>query len=170
LEVERAMKNEKFLAARKRKRWTQEKVSELTGVSVVTVSRWENGLQQPHATTLDLVCTAFGMSPAELGFEADIPSESSLQIAMPGSMTHRNIVPVAANQLSASALFNVAIRLLELVQQQDQWPSHELLRQIELALGSNKDMAQEKFSRRHVLELLVSLYRLNQWDEPKKSF
>jgi hypothetical protein len=35
--------------------------------------------------------------------------------------------------------------------------SQELLQQIELVLGSSKDMAQGTISRRHVLELLVSL-------------
>jgi transcriptional regulator with XRE-family HTH domain len=71
------MKNELFFAARKKRRWTHEKISELAGISVVTISRWENGLQQPRDSTLDLVCNAFKMTPAELGFEETIEEKDA---------------------------------------------------------------------------------------------
>ena len=69
------MLNQKLRAARKHKRWSIETAAEEVGVSWVTYSRWERGEQQPHPTTLDMLCDTFGMSPGELGFG----SENDLQ-------------------------------------------------------------------------------------------
>src|SRR5215470_15546758 len=65
------MLNEKLRAARKHKRWSIETAAEEVGVSWVTYSRWERGEQQPHPTTLDMLCDTFGMPPGELGFVSE---------------------------------------------------------------------------------------------------
>lgn len=62
------MVNEKLRAARKIKRWSMQVASERIGVDRVTYSRWERGEQDPHPSTLDLLCRAFDMPPEDLGF------------------------------------------------------------------------------------------------------
>jgi transcriptional regulator with XRE-family HTH domain/tetratricopeptide (TPR) repeat protein len=61
------MANEKLRAARLQKHWSQVKAAEKAGISVLTYSRWEKGVQTPYLTTLDQLCEAFEMSPAALG-------------------------------------------------------------------------------------------------------
>jgi transcriptional regulator with XRE-family HTH domain/predicted negative regulator of RcsB-dependent stress response len=65
------MLNQKLRAARKQRRWSIETAAEKVGVSWVTYSRWERGEQQPHPTTLDMLCDTFGMPPGELGFVSE---------------------------------------------------------------------------------------------------
>lgn len=62
------MINEKLRSMRKLKRWSMQIASERVGVDRVTYSRWERGEQDPHPSTLDLLCRAFDMSPEDLGF------------------------------------------------------------------------------------------------------
>jgi len=63
--------NQKLRKARQQKRWSIEKAAEKVGVSWLTFSRWEHGTQRPRPATLDMLCTAFGMSPEELGYAAE---------------------------------------------------------------------------------------------------
>jgi len=65
------MDNQKLRKARQQKRWSIEKAAEKVGVSWLTFSRWEHGTQRPRPATLDMLCTAFGMSPEELGYAAE---------------------------------------------------------------------------------------------------
>ncbi len=67
--------NEKLEAARMKKRWSVAIASERVGVSVNTFNRWERGLQVPQLGTLDQLCKAFALSPADLGFEAVITTK-----------------------------------------------------------------------------------------------
>ncbi|HLZ62614.1 MAG TPA: helix-turn-helix transcriptional regulator [Ktedonosporobacter sp.] len=62
------MANKKLKKARLRRLWTMAVAAEKVGVSLQTFSRWERGLQQPHLTTLKLLCDAFDMSAGDLGF------------------------------------------------------------------------------------------------------
>ncbi|HEX7736994.1 MAG TPA: helix-turn-helix transcriptional regulator [Ktedonobacteraceae bacterium] len=62
------MVNGNLRSARKLKRWSMQIASERIGVDRVTYSRWERGGQEPHPSTLDLLCRAFDMSPEDLGF------------------------------------------------------------------------------------------------------
>lgn len=62
------MVNAKLRAARKEKCWTMAIAAEKAGVSWLTYSRWENGLQTPYLSTLSQLCEAFGKTPQELGF------------------------------------------------------------------------------------------------------
>ena len=59
--------------ARLSRYWTIAIAAEKVGVSLQTFSRWERGLQHPHPTTLQMLCTAFNMEPKELGFGNLIP-------------------------------------------------------------------------------------------------
>lgn len=70
------MVNEKLRAARKRKRWSMQIASERIGVGRITYSRWENGEQDPHPSSLDLLCQAFDMSPEDLGFGHLVATEA----------------------------------------------------------------------------------------------
>ncbi len=65
------MVNQKLLAARQKKRWSQAVASEKVGVSELTYSRWEKAAQKPYLSTLDLLCKAFEMSPQDLGYSND---------------------------------------------------------------------------------------------------
>src|SRR5437868_14815305 len=62
------MHNQKLRKAREQKHWTIEKAADKGGVSWLTYSRWENRKQEPHRTTLDMLCQAFEMSSEDLGF------------------------------------------------------------------------------------------------------
>src|SRR5947209_11309908 len=62
------MHNQKLRKAREQKHWTIEKAADKVGVSWLTYSRWENRKQEPHPTTLDMLCQAFEMSSEDLGF------------------------------------------------------------------------------------------------------
>jgi transcriptional regulator with XRE-family HTH domain len=62
------MINQQLRAARKARRWSMQFASQQVGVDRVTYSRWELGEQNPHPSSLDMLCQTFGMSPEELGF------------------------------------------------------------------------------------------------------
>ncbi len=65
------MLNQKLRAAREKKHWSMETAAEQIGVSKTSIARWENGEQKPRGASLDLVCTAYGMSAEELGLAND---------------------------------------------------------------------------------------------------
>jgi len=60
--------NMRLKQAREEKLWTVAHASEVVGVHVSTYNNWELGRHYPHITTLELLCKAFGASPAALGF------------------------------------------------------------------------------------------------------
>ena len=61
------MANKKLIAARVQKYWTQEELAEFVGVTFVTISRWENGAQQPRPYAVRKLCQVFEASPEDLG-------------------------------------------------------------------------------------------------------
>ncbi len=65
-------RNEKLKQARLQKKWTLERASEKVGVHISTYNKWELGKQEPHLTTLELVCEAFGATAEDLGFYASV--------------------------------------------------------------------------------------------------
>ncbi len=86
------MGNFKLRTAREKRHWSMEAAADKIGVSKTTIARWEHGEQRPRGTSLDLVCTTFGMSAEELGFaspaQEDITMASrSVQNVMSGSTT-----------------------------------------------------------------------------------
>lgn len=60
------MQNNWILESRKKLQLTQREFAELIGVSVVTVSRWENGFRTPRIKNLIYVADLLGISPGEL--------------------------------------------------------------------------------------------------------
>lgn len=61
------MINRKLIEARKARGWTQTYLASQLAVSVITVSRWENGLQFPQAYCVQQLCQTFGLTDRELG-------------------------------------------------------------------------------------------------------
>ena len=56
-------------AARVQNMWTLEEAAEQVGVDVQTFWRWEHYEQWPRPYALRKLCTVFGLSAEELGFE-----------------------------------------------------------------------------------------------------
>lgn len=54
---------------RKQRNLTQEALAELTRLTVRTISRLENGLQNPNPSTLYILCQVLETTPEELGYE-----------------------------------------------------------------------------------------------------
>lgn len=79
------MMNQHLRYARKEKRWSIERASEYVGVDRVTFSRWERGLQDPHLSTLDLLCQVFEQTPQALGFAHLLPEK-------PGQMVPTQVI------------------------------------------------------------------------------
>lgn len=61
-------RNEKLIAAREARGWSQEVASEKIGMSRVHYARLEVGANTPHGSTVGLMCQAFRMSAADLGY------------------------------------------------------------------------------------------------------
>jgi transcriptional regulator with XRE-family HTH domain len=59
-------------AARLDKRWKAARLAAELGVSETTLSRWENGRQQPTLRHQQRLCEVLDMDPVELGFKGDI--------------------------------------------------------------------------------------------------
>jgi len=64
-------RNDKLRLARRKKMWTMKETADKVGVSLLTYSRWERGVQHPHLTTLKDLCEVFGKSAEELGFDVE---------------------------------------------------------------------------------------------------
>lgn len=73
--------NEKLYAARLSKRWTLKRASDVARVGLRTYRYWEGGLHEPTLSSLELLCTGFGMTPDELGFgHLVVPARSPVVI------------------------------------------------------------------------------------------
>ncbi len=66
-------KNHRLRCARQHRFWSQALAAEKAEVSERTYMRWELGTQTPRAYNLALLCSAFALTPAELGFEHLVP-------------------------------------------------------------------------------------------------
>lgn len=64
---------------RKEKNMTQEQLAEAIGVSNKTVSKWERGISMPDYGTVEGLCRALGITPAELirGEEGSVPANDN---------------------------------------------------------------------------------------------
>ena len=60
--------NDLLCQERIRCNWRQREVADRLGTTVVTVNRWERGIQQPSAYFRLKLCALFGKSEEELGF------------------------------------------------------------------------------------------------------
>ncbi|EFH88273.1 helix-turn-helix transcriptional regulator [Ktedonobacter racemifer] len=63
------MKNTKLKRLRLAHLWTISQAANKVGVSTLTFSRWENGVQRPQLVYLASLCSIFGKTPEELGYE-----------------------------------------------------------------------------------------------------
>jgi len=72
--------NEQLRAARRRKRWSQQRAAETVGIDRKTYLRLETGQTYPQPGTLDLICIAFGLTAEELGFESTQQSGSRAMV------------------------------------------------------------------------------------------
>lgn len=70
-------KTGKFIAeCRKNKNLTQEKLSEIIGVSRKSISRWENGTSMPDYAILDILCKTLDISINELYYGQKLDKEN----------------------------------------------------------------------------------------------
>ncbi|GHO90358.1 tetratricopeptide repeat protein [Reticulibacter mediterranei] len=67
-------RNNQLRQERYRLNWRQQDLAEQLGTTVVTVKRWERGIQQPSAYFRMKLCTLFGKSAEELGLLNGISS------------------------------------------------------------------------------------------------
>jgi transcriptional regulator with XRE-family HTH domain len=85
--------NEPLRAARRQKRWSQQTAAEKIGIDRKTYLRLETRQTDPQTGTLDLICTAFGLSAEELGFESTQQSGSRAMVQImdvaPATLTLR---------------------------------------------------------------------------------
>ncbi|MBA2397022.1 MAG: helix-turn-helix transcriptional regulator [Ktedonobacteraceae bacterium] len=58
--------------------WTLEQASERIGVSVNTLSRWEQGTQSPHGYNVQRLCDTYGISEEEIYEEKTVTEHSML--------------------------------------------------------------------------------------------
>jgi tetratricopeptide (TPR) repeat protein/transcriptional regulator with XRE-family HTH domain len=64
---DRMQKNERFRQHRIRRNWRQQDIADQVQTSLVTVQRWERGIQQPSLYYRAKLCELFGLSAQELG-------------------------------------------------------------------------------------------------------
>ncbi len=60
-------RNERLRQHRIARNWRQQEVADQLGTSLVTVQRWERGIQQPSAYFRVKLSALFGVSAQELG-------------------------------------------------------------------------------------------------------
>ena len=87
-------KNEFLQRERIRCNWRQRDVADKLGVSILTIHRWEQGLQSPGAYFRMRLCALFERSPQELGFvtppshvlENETPATPHTEVASPSAI------------------------------------------------------------------------------------
>src|SRR5579859_1056531 len=77
--------NEHLRKLRIGRNWRQQDLADQMGVTVVTIQRWERGIQHPSAYYRVKLCTLFGLSSQELGLVEGfpLPPESTMADAVP---------------------------------------------------------------------------------------
>ena len=152
------MRNEKLIAAREQRNWTQEVAAEKVQVSRVAYARWEEQGIIPRLWSINMACEAFGMTPEQLGFRK-YPSNTS---------TSRSLVSMQPAQISGlkdidttSHLVKVGVSALSLAQQMHGYTTDELLLSVEQELRRLDTMTQQHSAknrtRREALEFLIGL-------------
>jgi transcriptional regulator with XRE-family HTH domain len=71
------MVNTRLRNARLARGWTQEQTADRAKIGRTTYIRLEQGTQQPHESTMKLLCEIFGLSPQELGFSEDYAGKAN---------------------------------------------------------------------------------------------
>lgn len=80
---------------RRLKKWTLEQASERIGVSVGTLSRWEQGTQSPHGYNLQGLCDAYEITESELVGKEQSMGEQRLRLMQARADRHWTQVQVA---------------------------------------------------------------------------
>lgn len=94
-------RNEKLIAAREARGWSQTKAAEKIGMSRVHYARLEVGTIIPHGSTVSLMCQAFQMSAVALGYpHVHLPGDHSF-------LADEDQIPTPALSKSASTLYNL---------------------------------------------------------------
>jgi transcriptional regulator with XRE-family HTH domain len=149
--------NEKLRNARNDRRWSIDEAAGRIGISRTTYIRWEHNEQNPHGSTLNMVCDAFKMTPEQLGFR--VPVNTSVRI----SSVSTSAVELLSEALGSTApdMLSIGVLALSLAQKQYHWTAKELRAKTEMEMR-RLEMEQRKhkdgdISRRHVLHFLASL-------------
>jgi transcriptional regulator with XRE-family HTH domain len=83
------MEKSQLAQMRAQKHWTLRQAADAVGVSVVTFSRWESGLQKPYSEHVRRLCEIFDATPEQLGLGAEYtettPPEHPLITALVGN-------------------------------------------------------------------------------------
>ncbi len=151
--------NVRLRAARQQRRWTIEKASEAVGASRNAYHRWEQGLQQPNMSSLNLLCEAFGMSPEELGFTHLLPLLLRGTEGVPAEKP--SFVSLDLHSQAAD-LVEIGTLAFALAQQHYEWSPDMLHIQFERARRRIEEMTyqdseKEGLTRRQALTLLSNL-------------
>ncbi|GHO58037.1 helix-turn-helix domain-containing protein [Ktedonobacter robiniae] len=73
-------RNERLRRQRILRNWRQQDVADELGTAVITIQRWERGIQQPSAYYSVRLCSLFGLSAQELGLVEEDASSSEPEI------------------------------------------------------------------------------------------
>jgi tetratricopeptide (TPR) repeat protein/transcriptional regulator with XRE-family HTH domain len=74
-------RNERLRQHRLERNWRQSDIADQLDVSLISVQRWERGIQQPSVYYRAKLCALFGLSAQELGF---------VDVALPPSLSENN--------------------------------------------------------------------------------
>ena len=145
------MRNEKLIAARDDREWTQEEAAERVGVDRVTYARWEEKGVIPRRSNIIDACKAFKMTPQQLGFKKP-PSApvrtDSVQFALAQNVT---------NGSSSVDMLTVGVRALIVAQHMYRCTLDELQALVAQEIRRLDDMErQNKTSRREAIRDVLS--------------
>lgn len=150
--------NKKLRQARLDRRWSATEAARRINISRVTYTRWEKGEQIPHDSTLIMACSAFKMSPNQLGFEEQIKKPqlqgSSSELVILDTGVSYLTLDVGANRSLYGDLQDALMFI---------WQSHgcsflELQTQVAKAMDKlEKTTNAPQHSRRDMLKFLAGL-------------
>lgn len=150
------MRNEKLIAAREDRGWSQAVAAEKIGVSRVAYARWEEQGLTPRLWAINRAREAFNMSAEQLGFRkypTSAANNRSLILSSPAQVMRMPDTGATVD------VFNVAVSVLTLAQQIYGCTLNELLFRLEQEMRRLDTMGQQQngVSRRQALEFLAGL-------------
>lgn len=94
---------------REQRGWSQARIASALGVSVRTVSRWEQGQTLPYPYYREQLCALFGKNARELQILAEMPVQDTAQAEVVPTTAPTTIPAVASSPAQASLLFDPLI-------------------------------------------------------------
>lgn len=152
------MENEKLVAAREDRNWTQEEVANKIGVTRTAYARWEKGII-PRPWAINQTCEIFHMTPEQLGFKQSV----NKLILTSSPLVPITEVSIVTNANTATNLFNIGVQALALAQKQYRWTFEELQAKTEQEMRRLDTMELQqgldggKLSRRQIISLIMSV-------------